>query len=238
MLRRLLLVAAILGLLAQVTYADTLKSSHFEVDESFIGGGGLINENSSNFSAAESIGDAGIGLSNSTSYISNSGYTTDNDPALSFYVSSTPVTFTTLSPLTAATATSTFSVVNYTSWGYVVQIIGNTPSYVGHSIPAMGTLGPSQVGTEQYGINLVANISPISFGSNPDNGTPVFGYGQAATGYNTANNYKYASGDTIANAPKSSGKTNYTISYIMNVTNVTPGGVYTTQQQLICTGTY
>ena len=44
--------------------------------------------------------------------------------------------------------------------------------------------------------------------------------------------------ETIASAPKSSGATVYTISYIVNVNSFTPGGVYTSGQTLLCTGTY
>ena len=238
MWRRLIVLLGVGFLLVSSAYADTLKSTNYRIDESFIGGGGLINEQSTNFQSAESIGDAGVGLSSSTNYNSNSGYTTDNDPALTFFVSSTPATFTDLSPLAASTATSTFSVINYTSFGYVVQAFGSPPSNNGHTITAMSTLGPSQAGTEQFGMNLVHNISPINFGADPNNGSPVFGYGAAASGYNTANNFKYVSGDTIASAARSSGKTNYTISYILNATALTPGGQYTAQQELICTGTY
>lgn len=218
--------------------AETLKSSNYSVDESFIGGGGLINENSANFKAAESIGDAAIGLSNSTSFGSNSGYTTDNDPALTFFITPGPINFPPLSATGTATATSTFSVLNYTSFGYQVVITGGTPTNDGHSIPAPSAQTSSQVGTEQYGINLVHNVSPSTLGADPDNGNPTFGYGGAATGYDTANVYKYVAGDIIATAPRSSGKTNYTISYILNAAPLTPGGQYTTAHELICTGTY
>ncbi len=219
-------------------HAETLKSNNFQVDESFIGGGGLITESSPSFSAAESIGDLGIGESSSANFQTNSGYTTTNDPALTFIVPSAQTVFNDLSATAAATATSTFSVINYTSFGYVVQIIGSPPSNGSHVIPALSSPTPSQAGTEQYGINLVANTSPVSVGANPNNGTPVFGYGVAASGYNTANNYKYANNSTIASAPKSSGQTIFTISYLLNATTTTPGGQYSTSHTLICTGTY
>jgi hypothetical protein len=97
----------------------------------------------------------------------------------------------------------------------------------------MSSAATSQVGVEQYGINLVANTLPTSFGANP-----ISGFGVAASGYNTLNNYKYVSGDMIASAPKSSAQTNFTISYIVNASTTTAGGTYTGSQTLVCTGTY
>jgi len=48
----------------------------------------------------------------------------------------------------------------------------------------------------------------------------------------------YQKGDTIARATKSSGETDFTISYIFNTTNVTPGGTYTVNQVLVATSTF
>ena len=62
--------------------------------------------------------------------------------------------------------------------------------------------------------------------------------GAAASNYNTANNFRYNGGETIASAPKTSGQTNYTISYIVNAATTTPGGSYSGNQTLVCTGTY
>lgn len=100
----------------------------------------------------------------------------------------------------------------------------------------MATNDSSHPGTEQFGINLVANTSPASFGANPNNGD--FGFGSVAENYNVANQFRYVSGDTIAKAEKSSGETTYTISYLVNVTGLTPGGSYASNQTLVVTGTY
>lgn len=224
-----------LGLIVPSVQAETLKSNNYQVDESFIGGGGLVTEQSTNFQAGESIGDVAVGDSGSSSFQINSGYTTTNDPALTFGIISGTPTFNDLSAAAASTATSQFVVVNYTSYGYAVQITGTPPTNNGHALPAMSP-GPSQAGTEQYGINLVANTSPVNVGANPDNGS--FGYGSVSTGYDTPNNYRYANGATIAAAPKSSGQTIYTITYLANASSQTPGGVYQTAHTLICTGTY
>ena len=97
--------------------------------------------------------------------------------------------------------------------------------------------------TEQFGMNLVANTTicgaPANFGSSPQQiPSPTFGFGQAASGYNTCGLFQYNNGDTIAQSTKSSGETDYTISYIFNVTPVTPGGTYTFYQVLVATSTF
>lgn len=212
------------------------KSTNYQFDESSIGTGGLYGANSANYQANSSTGDVNVGESSSTNYIANPGTKTQRDPSLSFSVNASAINFGQLSPTQTYTATSTFSVSNYTSYGYVVQLTGPTLSTGSHSIAAMDVVATPQTGVEQFGINLVANTAPVSFGANPDNGQ--FGYGSVMPNYATANKFYYQSGDVIAQAAKSSGVTNYTISYIVNVGPLTAGGTYTTNQTLIVTGTY
>ncbi len=232
----LVMMLACCGLVATVHADVPLQSANYRFDESVVGGGGLTQESSANYQAGEFIGDLAIGNSASSNFQLNSGYPTTNDPALTFIVDTGNVNFGTFSATTAAVASSTFQVLDYTSYGYVVMIFGSPPTNGSHVITPMSTTDVSQAGTEQFGINLVANTSPTTVGANPDNG--LFGVGQAATNYDTADNYRYVSGETIANGPKSSGNTIYTISYLVNVRSITPGGQYTSHQTLICIGTY
>lgn len=213
-----------------------LQSNNYRFDESTLGAGGLIQSSSTNFQASNSVGDLGIGNAASENYQVEAGSQTTPDPTLSFAISSGDINFGSFSASDAATATATFSVSNYTSYGYVAHVVGEPPSNGSHTLPAMGTSGPSQTGIEQFGINLVANTEPESVGANPDNGQ--FGYGSVSTNYNTANQYRFVSGEAIASAPKSSGVTTYTISYLANVSGLTPGGQYTGKQTIIVTGTY
>lgn len=215
---------------------EALQSANFEFVEASLGGSGLTDSQSANFQASGSAGLLGVGNSASTNLQVHAGPVTTSDPSLLFAITSSNVDLGTFSAATATTATSTFEVINYTSYGYVIQMLGNPPTYGSNVIDAMGSTGPSQAGTEQFGINLVANTSPVSFGANPDQGQ--FGFGVAAANYNTPNNYRFASGETIASAPKSSGETSYTISYIVNVGSLTPGGQYAGNQTILCVGTY
>jgi hypothetical protein len=220
----------------QSTDAQALQSTNYKFDESSVGVDTLEQSTSSSYQSSSATSNLTVGNSSSTNYQVESGTITPHDPTLSFYISDVPANFGTFSATTAATATASFSVSNYTSYGYAVQIFGDPPSYGSHIIDAMTETGPSVPGTQQFGINLVANTSPISFGSNPDNGQ--FGFGSVTTNYSTANSFRYVSGETIATSSKSSGKTSYTISYIVNVDNLTIGGQYTSNQTIIVTGTY
>lgn len=225
--------------------AEALSSPNYKFEETSLGGSGFLNAQSNNYQATGTSGILGLGDSAGSGYQLNNGHVTTPDPTLTFAVNDFDINFPEFSPSVAATTTSTFQVINYTSYGYIVQVYGTPPTNNSHTITAMGTTTPepSQVGVEQFGINLVANTSPVSVGANPDNDNNVqyskqFGFGQASINYDTANNYRFVSGETVAEAPKSSGQTIYTISYLVNVDNLTPGGKYTNNLTLICIGTY
>jgi hypothetical protein len=215
------------------------SSPNYQINESVLGGTGSLNSSSANYQQAASVGAAAIGgqypaggNSSSPNYQTNGGYETTSDPALSFGVTGgSTVNFGSLSTAATVTATSTFSVTNYTSYGYIVQMVGTPPQNGSYTLAAMSG-GGSSIGSEQFGINLRANTAP-SVGADPSGGAGV-----AASGYNSVNSYNYSSGDTIASAPKSSGQTNFTISYIANAATTTPSGTYSGAFTLICTGTY
>lgn len=229
---------AIIGafLTAQFAYALDPKSTNFSINESSIGTGGLYDATSTNFKANSSTADIAVGNTASGNYQIDPGTKTQRDPTLSFNVNTGVIQFGQLTPAQTLTGTSTFNVSNYTSYGYAVQITGPTPTMGSHSIANMSVAATPQTGIEQFGVNLVANTAPVSFGANPDNGQ--FGYGSVMPNYATANKFRYVSGETVAQAPKSSGVTNYTISYIVNVGPLTAGGTYSANQTIIVTGTY
>jgi hypothetical protein len=219
-----------------VIYADSiLQSNNYQLSETTMGAGGLDQSSSTNYKINSDTSDLAVGEASSGNYQIAAGSTTTNDPTLSFVVSNPDANFSIFSPTQPSVATATFSVLNYTSWGYAAQIFGSPPTNGSHTIAAMSSQDISRPGTEQFGINLVANSSP-SFGANPDNGQ--FGFGSIDLDYNQGDHFQYISPDIIASAPKSSGKTIYTISYLVNVSSVTPGGQYTSDQTIVITGTY
>jgi hypothetical protein len=237
-LRVAIAVGGFLGVVCPLgVYAAS--STNYRINESVLGGTSSLNSSSANYQSSVSAGTPATGgqypagsNGQSTNYQVNGGYETTSDPALSFAVNGgTSINFGSLSTAATSTATSTFNVSDYTSYGYIVQVMGTPPTSGSHTLTAMTGGGPT-VGTEQFGINLRANTSPL-VGSDASGGLGTYG-----SGYGTQNSYKYTSSNTIASAPKSSGQTTFTISYIVNAASTTPGGTYTSALTLICTGTY
>ena len=222
--------------MAGMTVVFALQSNNYRFNETSLGGIGTADTRSTGYRALTSGGIIGFGTTIGTTMQVATGHETTDEPALAFAVAASGVSLGSFSPSTTATATSTFAVKNYTSYGYIVQILGTTPTNGANSIAAMSTTGPSTAGAEQFGINVVANTSPSNFGANPDHGQ--FGFGTPTSDYGTTNNYRYVSGETIASSPKSSGTTAYTISYIVNVSSFTVGGQYSSGQTLLCVATF
>lgn len=216
-----------------------LSSPSYQINEDSEGGGGNEDSSSASYRSSDSIGGAIGGEGNGGAYATASGFQSTDEPMLAFVVDTTSVNLGALSTSLARTGTATFSVLNYTSYGYIVQVIGAPPNNGAHTLTALTSPTASIVGTEQFGMNLVANTAPSTFGANPVHvPDSSFAFGVASSGYNTANSYKFVSGNTIASAPKSSGKTTFTASFIANVSNNTPGGSYSGAQTFVVTGTY
>jgi hypothetical protein len=231
-----LIVACFFGNSPLPVRAESLQSDNYRFDESTIGAGGLVQSNSANFQANSSIGEVAIGESSSANFQVGAGSQTTHEPTLSFKLINSAANFGSFTASDPTVASSKFSVAKYTSYGYVVQIVGQPPTNGSHVIDAMTATATSTPGVEQFGINLVANTEPASIGANPDHGG--FGFGSPSTNYGTPNQFRFVSGETIASAPKSSGETIYTMSYLVNVGSLTPGGLYNSKQTLVVTGTY
>lgn len=215
------------------------SSPSYRIDESYIGPGGSVESSSASYKESSSLGDTGVGGAASTAYQQVAGFNTTNEPRLVMIVDTTSINFGQLSTAVATTATSTFKVLNYTSSGYSVFTVGSPPTNSGHSLAGINPTGASVVGTEQFGINLVANTSPVAVGANPVQvPSGSFSFGAAAAGYNTANNYRYVNGEAVAQSVKTSGQTDYTVTYLINVANNTPGGSYIGGQALVVVGSY
>jgi hypothetical protein len=113
--------------------------------------------------------------------------------------------------------------------GFNMYVYGPTMTSGNNLINAMATDDVSRPGISQFGINLVANQTPL-VGLNP------IGPGVAAptSSYDLANWFKFASGDVIASANQATDYTKLTASYIVNVpSNQTPG-VYVTSLTYVC----
>src|SRR5579871_6421326 len=145
--------------LGSTVLAQSLQSNNYRIDESYIGPGGGVNSTSPHYSESGTVGDLGVGNSSSSNYQANSGFNTTNDPRLSLVISSSSVSFGQFSIGSTVHSTATFNVLNYTSSGYSVFILGNTPSNGSHNLSGVNPTDTSHSGTEQFGINLKANTS-------------------------------------------------------------------------------
>lgn len=241
-------IASLLVLLLAggVVFAQQSQSSQYQVNEVFFGTGGELNACSTTYCSKQSAGELTVGNTNSTSYQAQAGFNTDRTPYIeSTLVGTGAVDMGVLTPDVTKTGTVQFKVKAYLTSGYTVQIVGNTPTNGSESLDAMSG-ATSQVGSEQFGMNLrannVATATPTTFGADatqdPDYPADPFGFGTVDATYNTTNNFTYLSGDIIASSTKSSSFTLYTISYIANISAVTPGGTYQTNQSIVATATF
>lgn len=205
-------------------------SPNYEIDEVFIGGGGQLDACSTNFCSDQSVGGTAVGNSSSANFQSDAGFGSPDTPYLEVDVTNYLVDLGVLNTSSTSAASANFSVRNYLSNGYIVRIYGDSPTNVTGpgttSLTALNSPSLSQPGTEQFGINLVANTTP-GIGVNPVQDSE-FASGEAAPGYDTPDYFKYLDGDIIALSDIESGQTAYTMSIIANIATSTAGGQYKT----------
>lgn len=209
-----------------IAQATTQSSStHYGVNETQFGTGGITNDCSTSYCSRVSVGDTAVGNASSTNYTAQFGFVTANEPLLEVITAPGAQNLGVLGTDRTGTATATIKVRNYLSKGYIVQLTGSPPKQTAHTLTAMA-YGASQQGVEQFGINLAANTTPSVGASVVQVPSSVFSFGTVATGYNTPNSFQYTDGDVVAQSASSSGETDYTLSMIVNISNLTPGGQY------------
>ncbi len=235
----LLGILIIPGIVVRVQAAPTYVSPSYGVDEVFFGAGGVNDASSASYRARASLGDTGVGNSASSLYQLYGGFTTTEAPFLEFVVNAVNVDLGVQNTSSATTGTATFTVKAYLASGYVVTTISDPPKNGSYTIANMATTTTSTPGTEQFGINLRANTSPSTVGANPVQLPDAsFSFGQVSADYNVPNQFKYVKNDVIAYSDKSSGITQFTMTYLMNIKSTTPGGTYVMDHNLVATGTF
>jgi hypothetical protein len=150
------------------------------------------------------------------------------------------------SPTDTATATSQMAASTNAASGYNITVNGPQLSSGGNLITNMASAGPIVRGTSQFGINLKLNTvatSTVPVGLEVAAAPDGIGLrGQAATGYNTVDTFKFVTGDSVAKSDNGgAGPTNaqiFTSSYIVNVPGNQASGTYATTLTYICTATF
>ena len=150
------------------------------------------------------------------------------------------------SPITTASATSQMAASTNAGSGYVISVNGPTLTSGSNTVAALSAPTTSQHGISQFGLNLKANtVDTVAVGSEispASNGTNYRGWAIPSSGYETADTYKFVSGEAVANSGNAVlGGTDaqiYTVTYIANVTGSLPAGNYVTTLTYICTPTF
>ena len=201
---------------------------------------GLNDASSANYRARASLGDLTVGNASLT-YQAYGGFTTTTDPYIEFSVNNTNVNLGLLSIDNPSVTTATFTMRTYLASGYVVISNSEPPRNSNYNMQNLSSQTASVPGTEQFGINLAANnlVGIGDFGAIPAQiPTGTYSYGYATDTYNDSNLFKYVAGDVIAQSDSSSGETDYTISYLFNISPVTPGGEFRFIHDLVATSYY
>lgn len=155
------------------------------------------------------------------------------DEALTFTLANQTVPLGTLTTSTTGSGTSTMTAATNAINGYSITVSGNTLTAGLNTITALATPTASSVNNKQFGINLVANTTP-AVGSNVSGS----GTATAAAGYNTANLFKFVSGDTVASAAGPTNSNTFTTSHIANIDGSTPPGSYQTVLNYVATANF
>lgn len=162
------------------------------------------------------------------------------------------------SPTSTSWAVSQMAASTNAGSGYVVTVGGATMTSGGNTITAIGgTATTSQIGTRQFGMNLVTdttpavNYTPLTGSGGTGDITPAADganyMGAAAPNFNTTNNYAFdaAALNVVAKSDNSTGLTPspsnaqiFTSTYIVNVSGNQPAGDYQTTLTYICTPTF
>jgi hypothetical protein len=229
------------------------SSSNYKVEETIFGSGGELDASSTNFRAQQGAGALGVGQTSSNNFDAFGGFITTNEPFLEMVVSNIDVDFGVLSDSVTSYGSAqggdcncSFYIRTYNTSGYIVVTVSQPPTTNGGSVlDAKATQGvPSSDPTvEEFGINLRDNATP-NIGADPANVPDnSFADGQAASGYEIPDQFKYGIGDTIARSQATIGnpaigQTNYTLSYIAKASSITPAGNHIMDHDLVVVATF
>lgn len=137
-----------------------------------------------------------------------------------------------LSPTSTLSAQSQMAVGTNASGGFAITANGTPMSAGINTIESLATPTESQKGSNQFGINLVANDD---VGQDPEG---EWANAVSSPDYSLPNRFKYVSGDVVAYSPNVSLMKKFTVSYIVNSQPNLRAGVYTTTITYIASGRF
>lgn len=139
-----------------------------------------------------------------------------------------------LSSKSTLTAQSQMAVGTNATGGFAITANGNSMSAGTNVIDSPTTPTESKQGTNQFGINLVANDTP-AVGHDPEG---TWANAIPSPDYSETNHYKYNSGDVVAYSPNVSLMKKFTVSYIVNSSDNLRAGVYSTTITYVASGRF
>ena len=139
------------------------------------------------------------------------------------------LSFGELSSTSTKSLASQFAVATNDPVGYVVSLSGVTMTSGNNTIDKMELPMFSNTGVSQFGINLRANTSPLIGLDKSGSGT-----GFVSSDFNLVDQFVFKN-DNIAFSTIPSDFNVYTISYIVNIPNEQPPGIYTSTITYIAT---
>jgi hypothetical protein len=213
--------------------AAEMSTPNFRITSDVIGSFGT-KESSTSFELGDTGGEMGTGNSQSSSYSLSAGFwaTVGDDDILIFNITDATADLGTLSSTQVRYDTAAFNAATNAQCGYAIQIYGSSLSSSSETITPLSSPAGPITGQEQFGFNLRQNSNP-TVGNDPSGGQ-----GQAYTDYNTPNAYKFSSGDIIAQSSLASYFTNYTMSFITDISNLSNAGFYSTNLTAVITGRF
>lgn len=218
--------------------ASDLTSTNFIIRDAVFGTGSGYSS-STNFNLVSSGNINVQGYSTSASFINEYGflyYPGEEGPSISFALSANGIALGTLSSSGPSSGSHTVDIATNASSGFSLSMTGDTLTSSGGTVSAIGnTPTTSSSGTSQFGVNLRDNTTP-NVGADVTQNSGTCSYG---TGFGTVDNFKFNAGtlDTVASASAPADCV-YTISYIANISTITPAGSYSTTLDIVGTGNF
>lgn len=147
-------------------------------------------------------------------------------------VSGNQINLGALSSATSSVGQSQIMAATNAESGYAIFMNGITMTSGNNVIPAIKS-EPSKVGTSQFGVNVISNTVP-DIGQNP------VGPGTAAPTmlYSQQNRFRFVNGERLALSSTAQDYKKFTVSYLVNVSQDQPPGVYSTTLTYTCVANF
>jgi len=211
---------------ASSVQAQTSNSDNYQMTDSQFGGSSSLDSCSGQYCAQTSIGTVTDGPAVVNPSTANFDEELSDTPVLEVIIEAGPSNLGVLTTEATATKTTLVKIRNHLSGGYVLQIIGEPPKFGEHRLATSNTGVASRPGTEQFGINLAVNTTPGVGAAPVQVPADDIEFGMVEAAYKTPNLFKFVSEDVVARSVSESGRTDYTISMIVNISSSTPAGHY------------